>query len=253
MIEAMYRSDIRLRIWKEHMNNQDLYNRFFELSTPLIADACLRLEVSLRVAPSGIHPLMAGSHIAGRVLPVRHYGSVDIFLEAVGMAREGDILVIDNEGRTDEGCIGDLTVLEAQAGGLAGIIVWGSHRDTMELEQIGFPVFSYNMWPVGPQRLDQRDGDALDKAHFGDFIVTSDDVVFADADGVIFAPAGQAEAILTTAHAIWQTERGQAQAIQKGMKLREQLRFDEYLVKRSTDPSYTFRQHLRSIGGAIEE
>jgi regulator of RNase E activity RraA len=45
-------------------------------------------------------------HIAGRVLPVRHYGSVDIFLEAMGTAQRGDILVIDNQGRMDEGCIG---------------------------------------------------------------------------------------------------------------------------------------------------
>jgi hypothetical protein len=29
-------------------------------------------------------------------------------------------LVIDNRGRMDEGCIGDLTTLEAQVSGLAG-------------------------------------------------------------------------------------------------------------------------------------
>jgi 4-hydroxy-4-methyl-2-oxoglutarate aldolase len=38
-------------------------------------------------------------------------------------AEPGDVLVIDNGGRMDEGCIGDLTVLEAQASGLAGIAV----------------------------------------------------------------------------------------------------------------------------------
>jgi len=36
-------------------------------------------------------------------------------------------------------------------------------------------------------------------------------------------------------------------------KLREQLQFDKYLSKRSADITYTFRQHLRTIGGAIEE
>ena len=78
------------------MNHQDLSNRFSELSTPLIADACLRLGVLFRVAPSGIHPLMAVSHIAAPGSALRHYGSVDIFLEAMGTAQEGDILVIDN-------------------------------------------------------------------------------------------------------------------------------------------------------------
>ena len=114
------------------MNNQQLNETFSELSTPLIADACLRLKIPLRLAPAGIHPLTIESHIAGRALPVRHYGTVDIFLEAMGIARPGDILVIDNQGGMDEGCIGDLTALETQAWGLSGIIVWGAHRDTEE-------------------------------------------------------------------------------------------------------------------------
>ena len=65
------------------MDNQHLLEKFASLSTPLIADACLRLRIPMRLAPAGIHPLTLESHIAGRVLPVRHYGSVDIFLEAM--------------------------------------------------------------------------------------------------------------------------------------------------------------------------
>ena len=236
------------------VNNQDLSNRFSELSTPLVADACLRLGLQFRVAPPIIRPLTTvGSHVAGRAVPVRHYGSVDIFLEVMETAQQGDILIIDNGGRMDEACIGDLTALEARAYGLAGIVVWGCHRDTLELIQIGFPVFSCGKYPAGPQRLDPRDPEALSEAHFDDFIVTKDDVVFADADGVLFAPGQRVEQILSTARSIWERERRQAQAIQAGKKLREQLRFDEYLARRSVDATYTFRQHLRAIGGAIEE
>jgi len=235
------------------MDNQTLMSRFADLSTPLIADACLRLNLPLRIAPVGIHPLITGSHIAGRVLPVKHYGSVDVFLEAMGMGQAGDILVIDNGGRSDEGCIGDLTTLEAQACGLAGIIVWGSHRDTAELLQIGFPVFSYGSWSSGPQRLDPRDVDALQNARFGEFNVSRDDVALADSDGVVFIPTQHVDGIIITAQSIWQTERKQAEKIRSGNKLRDQLHFDEYLAKRSNNPTLTFRQHLRNIGGAIEE
>jgi 4-hydroxy-4-methyl-2-oxoglutarate aldolase len=235
------------------MDNQYLNDAFSGLSTPLIADACLRLGLPLRIALPGIRPLPVGSRVAGRVLPVRHYGSVDVFLEAMGMAQPGDVLVIDNGGRRDEGCIGDLTALEAQACGLASMVVWGCHRDTVELERIGFPIFSYGTYPAGPQRLDPRDQDALVTARFGDFKVDRGDVVFADPDGVLFAPGQRAGEIFSAANVIWRTERRQAEALQAGKKLREQLLFDEYLAKRSADPAYTFRQHLRDIGGAIEE
>lgn len=66
----------------------------------------------------------------------------------------------------DEACIGDLTALEAQACELAGIVVWGCHRDTAVLSQIGLPIFSYGSYPAGPQQLEPRGLDPLESARF---------------------------------------------------------------------------------------
>ena len=235
------------------LSNGQLAKRFSDLSTPLIADACLRVKVPLRVAPSGIRPLTSGMRTAGRVLPARHRGSVDVFLEVMKNALPGDILVIDNEARTDESCVGDLTVLEAKALGLAGLVVRGYHRDTSELVQIGFPVFSYGTYPAGPRRLDNRHPEDLLSAEWGDFTVDNNDVVFADDDGVLFVSLGDVERVLEAAKVIWKVERQQAEAIRAGRTLSEQLDFDSYLKKRRSDPSYTLRKHLRERGGAVEE
>lgn len=235
------------------MNDLDLNRAFEQLSTPLICDACLRVKAPCRLAPAGIRPLLQGSRVAGRVLPVRHHGSVDIFLEAMTRAAAGDVLVIDNGGRTDEGCIGDLTVLEARASGVAGLVVWGSHRDTPELVKIGHPVFSYGTCPSGPTRVDPRDPDSLEVARFGTIEAGCEDVVFADDDGVLFIARANAQSVIGAAREIWQTERKQADAVREGRTLRQQLRFDEFLARRAKEPAYTLRDHLRKVGGAIEE
>ena len=68
-------------------------------------------------------------------------------LERAGRDAVGRVLVIDNDGRLDEGCIGDLVALECASAGIAGIVIWGLHRDSAELRRMGLPVFSLGRAP----------------------------------------------------------------------------------------------------------
>lgn len=231
----------------------DIAGRFGELSTANLADACMRASVPVRCSQERLRAVVAGSRLAGRVLPARHAGSVDIFLEAFERACAGDVLVVDNDGRVDEACVGDLVVLEAQAADLAGLVIWGLHRDTADITAIGLPVFSLGASPTGPASPRPRPPDAFARACVGGWTVTGEDLIFADDDGVIAVPAGRADEILSLARTIRNTEAGQAGSIKAGVSLRSQLRFREYLARREQNPALSFRDHLRTVGGAIEE
>ena len=106
--------------------------------------------------------------------------------------------------------------------------------------------------PTGPQRLDLRPQDALERATVGDWTVDREDLVLADEDGVLFVPAAVAADVFTVAETIRDTEARQAERMRGGISLRSQVRFDTYLAERQKTPSLTFRDHLREVGGAIE-
>jgi regulator of RNase E activity RraA len=162
-------------------------------------------------------------------------------------------MIVDNGGRRDEACVGDLVTLEASLAGLSGIVIWGLHRDTTELRTIRLPVFSLGDLATGPQRLDPQDSSALSSATCGEHVVTSEDFVFGDDDGILFIPLARAGDVAESATNIRDTERSQAAQMKFGTTFRQQARFNEFLAARSPDSALTFRQHLRSIGGAIEE
>jgi 4-hydroxy-4-methyl-2-oxoglutarate aldolase len=219
------------------------------LTTAHIADACLRAGIPVRCAPAAVQAVLPGTHVNGRALPVRHRGSVDVFLEALESASPGDVLVVDNAARLDEACVGDLVALEAQAAGLGGIVIWGLHRDTADIRAIGLPVFSTGSLPAGPLAIREPVDAAV---MVGKSAVTRDDLVIGDEDGVLFLPAAISEEILAIAETIRDTERRQADRIRSGRTLRAQVKFDRYLAARAERPSLTFREHLREVGGEIE-
>lgn len=219
-------------------------------STANIADACLTLDLEFGVWPE--MRATATPRLAGPAVPVQHFGSVDIFLEAIGKAAPGSVLIVDNMGRRDEGCVGDLVVREAKLAGLAGIVIWGTHRDSADLKEIGFPVFSLGSFPAGPRSIRDRSPDSLDFARFDDFLVSPFHFIIADQDGVVAVDLADWPSIRKEADAIRGREAEQARRVEAGLSLREQFRFDDYLDRREREPAYSFRDHLRRVGGEIE-
>lgn len=228
------------------MNSVDLQLTYFDLTTPHVADALVRLGIPVRCAVADVRPVWPGAHLIGRAQPARHYGSVDVFLEVLQHALPGDVLVIDNQGRHDEACVGDLIALEVRQAGLAGIVIWGLHRDTAELRAIRLPVFSQGALPVGPRRLDNRELNAFSSAQFGPHLVTAEDFVLGDDDGILFMPLDRAAQIADLARTIRDNERLLSAGMKLETTLRTQIRFSEYLADRDAS-GRSFREHLRNV------
>jgi len=222
--------------------------RFGPLSTALVADALIRLSLPATIAPSGIRPLVAGSKLAGPASPVVLHGYADRVLEGIYRSRAGDVLVLDDQGRRDEACFGDLAAYEARSQGLAGVVIWGRHRDSREIAEIGVPVFSYGAYPLGLQRTFAPVPDPFARCRFGDVSLEREDMVFADDDGVLFVPEEHVDRVLGAAEEIGDRERAQVGRIRSGTTLREQLQFDRYLDERKADPTLTLGEHMKRIG-----
>lgn len=220
-------------------------------STAAVADAALRLGIDARLAPVAVRPILNGCLVSGPARPVTHLGSVDVLLETIDDAPRGAVMIVDNGGRLDEACVGDLMVLEAERAGIAGMVVWGLHRDTAQLREIGLPVFSLGACPYGPRRVPPA-GRRMRSAVLGGVVVTEADHVFADDDGVLIVPGDRAEEVVESALAIQRVETAQADRMRAGESLRAQLAFTEYRARQAADPELTLRRYLAERGGAIE-
>ena len=219
--------------------------------TAALADAAVRLGIPIGTAPVSLIPLLPGTAFAGPAAPVTHLGSVDVLLETIDDAPDGAVLVVDNGGRDDEACVGDLMLLEAQQAGMRGAVIWGRHRDTAQLREIGLPLFSRGPHPFGPRRVPPA-GRAMRSAYLDGVAVTSGHWIVADDDGVlVIGPVRLGELAETAAH-ILSVEGRQSERMRSGTSLRDQLDFAEYRRRQAEDADLTLRRYLAETGGAIE-
>jgi regulator of RNase E activity RraA len=211
--------------------------------TAPLSDALVALGMPLRI-PRDVKAQTRSEPVLGRVVGVLHDGSVDVFLEALDRCAPGEVMVVDNEGRDDEACVGDLVALELRQAGLAALVVWGRHRDSAQLESIGLPVFSLGPHPAGPRGQRRRRYGAV---RLGEY-----DLIAADQDGVLLLGPQHRDEVLRRARQIEASEREQAAGMRNGRTLRQQLDFAGYQRRRNAEETYGLRDWLRERGGAVE-
>src|SRR5258706_654875 len=75
-----------------------------------------------------------------------------MFHVALALAQPGDVIVVDGKGDDTCALFGELMVTQAEAAGLAGLVVDAAVRDSDTLSKGSFPVFASGRNPCGPTK-----------------------------------------------------------------------------------------------------
>ncbi|AQW47110.1 4-carboxy-4-hydroxy-2-oxoadipate aldolase/oxaloacetate decarboxylase [Streptomyces violaceusniger] len=102
---------------------------------------------------------------------------------AIAHASPGDVIVVSAGEYAEAGSFGDVLANACVAKGLGGLVTDTGVRDTRELRELGFPVFSYSVSMKGTVK--ETIGPMAEPVLIGGEIVRPGDVVRADADGVV--------------------------------------------------------------------
>lgn len=146
---------------------------------------------------SRIRAAWAGARMAGPAFTVQGGGGDNLALQrAILAAPPGSVLVADVNG-APWGHWGAVLAVAAQVRGIAGLVIDGGVRDSVEMAAFGFPVFSRHLNVRGTRKL-FRGALGVD-VQVGGVTVRTGDLVVADADGVVVVPADVAARVVDTA------------------------------------------------------
>ena len=133
---------------------------------------------------STIKPVDPAMSLCGPAFTVRCAPRDNIMLQvAIAHAQPGDVIVVSAGEYAEAGSFGDVLANACVAKGLGGLVTDTGVRDTQELRELGFPVFSFSVCMKGTVK--ETVGPMAEPVLIGGEIVNPGDVVRADADGVV--------------------------------------------------------------------
>ncbi|QYZ79990.1 bifunctional hexulose-6-phosphate synthase/ribonuclease regulator [Methanofollis formosanus] len=108
------------------------------VSAPNVTDAMHR-----KGAMNGLVPLTGGVKAVGPAVTVQTFGGDWAKpVEAIDLCRPGDVLVINNDGRTEIAPWGELATHSAKNQGISGVVIDGAVRDVDDIRAMQYPLFA---------------------------------------------------------------------------------------------------------------
>ena len=211
-------------------NENELFNLMKDkLYTPVVGDILDGMGYVHQFLPADILPIANGMKLAGKAMPVL---MIDVFgpqKKPFGLLTEALDQLEQNEIYIATGGVGrcaywgELLTATARTRGAAGAVLNGYHRDTPQVLEQNWPVFSKGCWAqdssVRTQVVDFRC-----TIEIGQVTIHPGDLIFGDVDGVLVIPAAVADEVLEKALEKASGEKKVRAAIESGMSATEAFR-----------------------------
>ncbi|MFK9081966.1 RraA family protein [Pseudomonas neuropathica] len=205
-----------------NIEDKELVALFEGLDTPGVSDALDKLGLPgqcLGVTPLDnyskviVGPAFTVQYVTASVPP----GTVGDFIEDVA---PGDVVVIDNGGRTDCTVWGDIMTQYAGTRQIAATVIDGVCRDVNKALGDGYPMFSKGRFMrTGKDRVQVQS--VNQPVSIGTVRVCARDIVVADANGVVIVPRAHAAEVAACARQIESVEAEIRALISQGKTLKE--------------------------------
>ena len=131
-----------------------------------------------------LRPIQRDVRIAGTAVTVlSHPGDNMMIHAAVEVCRPGDVLVVTTTAPSTHGMFGELLATSLVVRGVRGLVIDAGVRDTAELREMGFPVWTRHVSCQGTVKA--TPGSVNVPVSIGGVVIQPGDAVCADDDGVV--------------------------------------------------------------------
>jgi len=210
------------------MNLNKMVERYYKLSTPAVSDALDKLGI--KGGCHGIKPLVGNKKIVGPAFTVKYRaageepGTVGDYIDKV---KAGEVIVLDNRGRTDCTVWGDILTFTAVEKNIEGTVIEGVCRDIDGIKELNYPMFTRDYYMVtGKDRVEVES--VNEPVVVSNIKVNPGDIIFGDNSGILVIPSKRAEKVLEIAEKINEKEENIISEIKKGKTISEARKIHGY-------------------------